>query len=1178
MAMSNDVEILIVEDSPTQAAQLRYILEQHGYRVSFARNGVEALAAIQDHQPTIVISDIVMPEMDGYELCRRMKEDTAIADIPIILLTTLNDSRDVVKALENRADNFITKPCNEQFLLSRLQYILANQQIRKNPPADGSTEIFFSGQKYRFTSDPRQIIDLLLSTFDNAIQKNLELERANREQVKSQLELKKLNEQLEQRVKERTRKLAISEANHRRLLEHNADAIIVVDHDGVVHCVNPATEALLERPADALLNTPLAFPISIGKTSEVVIPRKNGEVVVAEMRGVETTWEGEPAVIASLRDITERKRAEEALQKAKDSAEAADQAKSDFLANMSHEIRTPMNGILGMIGLLLDSKLSPEQRDHAETVKSCAESLLGIINEILDFSKIEGGKLDLEIIDFDLHPAIEEVVEMFAKQAEDKKLELASLIYHDVPSALRGDPGRVRQVLNNIVGNAIKFTEHGEVVLRVMLISQTATHAMIKFAVSDTGIGIPGERMDRLFQTFSQVDTSSTRKYGGTGIGLAISKKLTELMGGEIGVESELGKGSTFWFTVPFEKQAHDTVPASAPRASLNGLRALIVDDNQTNRTILRHQLTSWGMKPHTAKDGLQALEMLTTAAEEDRAYDIAILDFQMPEMDGLTLAKEISGNPELATTRLVLLTSVGRRGDGERARDVGIDAYLTKPVRQSQLYECLRTVLGQPTRQQETPRLALVTRHTIAEAQHQVRPRILVAEDNPVNQKLVTRLLEKMEYRADVAANGLEAVDALARIPYAAVLMDCQMPEMDGFEATAEIRRRDRENETHTPVIAVTAHAMKGDRERCLAAGMDDYISKPVKADDLKATLNRFLRPIRETSTPAIPTRQPEVPPRRPPRTAEPVSAPAEVEVSPSAPVGVGILNQEKALTRPEESRRVPVDIARTPNSTSPDPRVLVAEDNPVNQKLIVRLLEKLGHKADVAANGVEAVEAMSRFNYNIVLMDCQMPEMDGFEATAEIRKRDLQDGIHTPIIAVTAHAMKGDRERCLAAGMDDYVSKPVRSEDLKAALDRWLRKNLPPQLEGPARPATPLAPLSLKEAFNMQEALARVDGDRELLGEMAALFLEEYPRFLAQIQEAVSKKDSSALSYAAHTLKGSVGNFAANAAFDAAFTLERIGRQGDLTQAPTALVQLEDTLTQLMPALTKLTAELAA
>ena len=1175
--MSNDVEILIVEDSPTQAVQLRHILEQRDYCVSFARNGVEALAAIRERRPTIVISDIVMPEMDGYELCRRIKEDPAIADIPIILLTTLNDSRDVIKALENRADNFITKPCNEQFLLSRLQYILANQQLRKTPPADGSIEIFFSGQKYRFASDPMQIIDLLLSTFDNAIQKNLELERANREQVKSQLELKKLNEQLEQRVRERTRKLAISEANHRRLLEHNADAIIVVDQDSIVHFVNPAAEALLERPAEAILNTPLAFPILIGKTSEVVIPRKNGDILVAEMRGVETSWEGETAIIASLRDITERKRAEETLQKAKESAEAADQAKSDFLANMSHEIRTPMNGILGMTGLLLDSKLMPEQREHAETVKGCAESLLNIINEILDFSKIEGGKLDLEVIDFDLHPTVEEVVDMFAKQADDKKLELACLIYHDVPSALRGDPGRIRQVLNNLVGNALKFSEHGEIVLRVMLISQTATHAIVKFAISDTGIGIPLERMDRLFQTFSQVDASSTRKYGGTGIGLAISKKLTELMGGEIGVESELGKGSTFWFTIPFEKQAHDTLPTSPLRANLNGLRALIVDDNQTNRTILRHQLTSWGMKPHTAKDAHQALEMLATAAEEDRAYDLAILDFQMPEMDGISLAKEINNNLALAATRLVLLTSVGRRGDGERARDVGVDAYLTKPVRQSQLYECLRTVLGQPAKPQEVARPALVTRHTLAEAQHQTRPRILVAEDNPVNQKLIARLLEKMDYRADVAANGLEAIDALSRVSYAAVLMDCQMPEMDGFEATAVIRKRDSEKGQHTPVIAVTAHAMKGDRERCLAAGMDDYITKPVKSDDLKISLNRFLPRTQEVvvKAPTLPQKPAE---KRPPAVL--VSPPSEIALHPSLVPEVNVQDQEGIRPNLVDLVQVPVDVVAIPPSVPRTPRLLVAEDNPVNQKLIVRLLEKLGHQADVAANGVEAVEAMSQLGYSIVLMDCQMPEMDGFEATAEIRKRDVQDGIHTPVIAVTAHAMKGDRERCLAAGMDDYVSKPVRFEDLKAALDRWLQKAPTPRLES-LPPVTPLAspvPVTVKEAFDVQEALARVDGDKELLGEMASLFLEEYPRFLAQIQEAINKKDSSSLSYAAHTLKGSVGNFAASDAFEAAFTLERIGRHGDLTQAFDALVHLEAALARLTPALGKLTTEVLA
>ncbi len=1145
--MNNGVEILLVEDSPTQAAQLRHILEQHDYTVSFARNGVEALERLAEHKPTIVISDIVMPEMDGYELSRRIRTNPDFTDIPIILLTALTDPKDVIQALESHADNFITKPCNEQFLLSRLQYIQANQQLRKNRPDDGSIEIFFSGNKYRFVSDPTRMIDLLLSTFDNAIQKNLELERANREQVRVQLELKKLNEQLEQRVKERTRKLTLSEANYRRLLENNADAIIVVDHDGIVHFANPAAEALLERPVAALLNTPLPFSVTVEETTtEVTIPRTDHEPLIAEMRVVETSWEGEHAFVASLRDITERKRAEEALHRAKEAAEAADQAKSDFLANMSHEIRTPMNGILGMVGLLLDADLTPEHREHIETVKQCADSLLNIINEILDFSKIETGKLDLNIIDFDLHHAIDEVVDLFAKQAEEKRIELASLIYHDVPTALRGDPSRVRQILNNLLSNALKFTDRGEVVLRITLQEQTVSHALLRFSISDTGIGIPPERQDRLFQTFSQVDTSSTRKYGGVGLGLAICKQLTSLMGGHIGVESEVSKGSTFWFTVPFEKQAQDTVPLQAPRVNLDGLCALIVDDNQTNRTILRHQLSSWGIKPHTAKDAHQGLEMMKAAAEEDRAYDVVVLDFQMPEMDGISLAKVIRSTPALEHTRLVLLTSVGRRGDGERARDAGVDAYLTKPVRQSQLFECLRVVMGKADQPAGTS-IPLITRHTLAENQKHSRIRILVAEDNPVNQKLLVRLVEKIGYQATVAKNGVEALIALSELSYDAVLMDCQMPELNGFKTTAAIRQYDQEKGTHTPIIAVTAHEKAGDRERCLTAGMDDYITKPIKLEELKAALERqiFRQQIADTASDTQ------------------VESPQEVPTAPELPSDAN-------------PRVVPVgNLSVVPKRLPATPRLLVAEDNPVNQKLIVRLLEKIGLKADVAGNGAEAVEVFSHRPYSAVLMDCQMPEMDGFEATAVIRQRDQQTGTHTPIIAVTAHALKGDRERCLAAGMDDYVTKPIKPDLLKAALDRWL----PHPQDSDGFTTLSLSPPSLlAENFSLEAALAQVDGDKELLSEMATLFLEEYPRFLKQIHQAIKSNDSAMLSYAAHTLKGSVGNFVAPDVVEAAFTLEKIGRQGELKQAPVALAQLEAALAYLTPALSKLTTELAA
>ena len=1140
--MNDGVEILIVEDSPTQAARLRFVLEQHNYTVSCAPNGVEALRILAEHKPAVVISDVVMPEMDGYELSRRIRANPHSADIPILLLTALTDPKDVIRALESRADNFITKPWSEEFLLSRLQYILANQRLRKNRPEDGSIEIFFSGDTYCFASDPTRMVDLLLSTFDNAIQKNLELERANREQGRVQLELKKFNEQLEERVRERTRKLTLSEANSRRLLENNADAIIVVDHDGIVRFANPAAEGLLERSATTLLNTPLPFAVTVEETKEVTIPRGNREPLIAEMRVVETVWEGEAAFVASLRDITERKRTEEALQRAKELAEAADQAKSDFLANMSHEIRTPMNGILGMMGLLLESDLAPEQREHAETVKQCADSLLGIINEILDFSKIEAGKLDLESIDFDLHHAIDEVVGLFAKQAEEKRIELASLIYHDVPTALRGDPSRVRQILNNLLGNAIKFTDRGEAVLRVTLHEQTASHATLRFAVSDTGIGIPPERQDRLFQTFSQVDTSSTRKYGGVGLGLAICKQLTTLMGGGIGVESEVGKGSTFWFTIPFEKQAQDTLPAQSPRANLDGLCALVVDDNQTNRTILRHQLSSWGIKPHTAKDAYQGLEMMKAAVEEDRAYDVVVLDFQMPGMDGISLAKVIRSTPSLAHTRLVLLTSVGRRGDGERARSAGVDAYLTKPVRQSQLFECLRTVMGVAERPEEI-RPPLITRHTLAETQDPAQVRILVAEDNSVNQKLLARLVEKMGYQADVTKNGIEALTALSQLSYDAVLMDCQMPELDGFKTTSAIRQDDQKKGRHTPIIAVTAHERPGDKERCLIAGMDDYITKPIKLKELRSALKGLVMP------------QPRVTPISPDQTETPLEIPSISSLpNEQAEVAVPIVN-------------VPVPPKREPTAT----RLLVAEDNPVNQKLIVRLLEKLGLAADVAGNGAEAVEAFSLRPYSAVLMDCQMPEMDGFEATAAIRRRDRQEGTHTPIIAVTAHAMKGDRERCLAAGMDDYVTKPIKPDLLKEILEHWL-----PPAPG-LGDSTSLFPPA-KTTFDLQAALDRVEGDRDLLGEMATIFLEEYPRFVQQMRQAIADNDSATLCHAAHTLRGSVGNFVATDAAAAALVLENLGREGRLAQASVALAQLEAVLARLTPALSKLTTELAA
>ncbi len=1081
------------------------------------------------------------------------------------------------------------------------------------------------------------------------------------------------------------------------------DGIILTDLAGLILDWNPAaarifgyekiemlgkTCGIVYQPEHAIeLTQQMIYGLmSEGRwTREIEFIRKDGTKGVCETVVVPLRDEGgQPiAAIGLNRDITERKQYENQLVEAREAALAAARAKAQFLANMSHEIRTPMNGVLGMSELLLSTQLTVRQLDFVKTLQVSGEHLLRVINDILDFSKLEAGEMRLDTDELDLNRCLEEVLDLFTPQADAKDLELALLVDTDVPRQLLGDAGRLRQILTNLVGNSIKFTDSGEVVIHVSVneqlpVEQDVINASrtgkkqrttdngqtidLKFAVKDTGIGIFPEDQNKLFQAFSQVDTSTTRRHGGTGLGLAICKQLVEMMGGEIGVESHPGAGSSFWFTATFGKVAADSTKEASNRVSssisaspesLNGKRVLVVDDRSINRQIVQHQLSAKGMEVDEADNGIVALNALQAASEAGKPYDVALLDMKMPKIDGSTLGRLILAEPDWARTKLVLMTSMHAGDSAQPLLKSGFSDYLVKPVKESQLLQSLLKVLAA---EEPLPIMSFQSLNpdgSPSGLEQRTVLKILLVEDTPINLNLVQHQVQLLGHQSDSAVNGQKALEKLAHHHYDIVLMDCQMPVMDGYQATQKLRLREGDDR-HTVVIGMTAYAMQGDREKCLAAGMDDYLSKPVMVKNLEQMLERWASVIKknlpeENSNSQNPTiiahttelvdwvRLKEISEGEPAFQLELVQgfikevatfivqakeallakdwvtlankahqikgASASVAVQSMSDIAANLHERVKAnkldgapqliaqlkqilerlrghidinaiaLDSPSsqalvsfESSSVVSDRASGKPGVNSQPgqptslKILLVEDTPINLKLVQHQVRLLGHQWESAQDGQQALEKLAHNHYDIVLMDCQMPLIDGYQATQLLRQREDGES-HTVVIGMTAYAMQGDREKCLAAGMDDYLSKPVMVKDLKVMLQNW--SSVAKGENSNSQSLSSIAATSeLVDWVRLKEIS---EGEPAFQLELVQGFIKEVATFIVQAKEALLAKDWVTLANKAHQIKGASASVAVQSMSDIAANLHERVKANKLDGAPQLIAQLKQILERL-------------